>query len=182
MQDVSEKIRNYRKKQKITLKELSAKTDLSVSFLSQFECNKTSITLISLKKIAEALELPMKDLFDEKEQKVKFVHTNGDKDTLMGWEKNYASYEKLSGKFEGRKLESLILKMEPMRSDFVSCTHEGEEFIYILEGRAIFTVDGEEYSVEQGESIHYPSTLLHRIVNPEPRELVLLCVVTPTVF
>ena len=90
--------------------------------------------------------------------------------------------ERLSGRFEGRKMESLLLRMEPLRSDLKPCTHEGEEFIYILKGTARFTVDGKEYVVGEGESIHYPSTLLHSIVNIEDRELVFLCIVTPTIF
>lgn len=179
---ISEKIRKIRREQNITLKELSEKTELSVSFLSQFEREVTSITLVSLKKIAEALNLTMKELFDdEKESASTFVHKG--KDTqMMGLVKKYASYERLSGKFEGRKLESLLLRMEPLREDFLTCTHEGEEFIYIIEGTARFTVDGVEYEVGEGESIHYPSTLPHKIVNIENRELVFLCIVTPTIF
>lgn len=180
---VSEKIRSIRRGRNITLKELSEQTELSVSFLSQFEREESSITLVSLKRIAKALDLNMKDLFDdENEPAGAFVHKKGKDKNLLGLQKKYASYERLSGKFEGRKIESLLLRMEPLRDDFEPCTHEGEEFIYILEGTARFTVDGAEYEVTEGESIHYPSTLLHRIVNIEDRELVFLCIVTPTIF
>lgn len=180
---VSKKIRKIRRAQNVTLKDLSERTKLSVSFLSQFEREVTSITLVSLKRIADALEISMKDLFDdEAESQGSFVHKSSDGSGLLGLEKKYASYERLSGRFEGRKMESLLLKMEPLRADFEPCTHEGEEFIYILEGTAKFTVDGIDYEVTQGESIHYPSALLHRIVNIENRELVFLCIVTPTIF
>lgn len=180
---VSKIIRKIRRSQNITLKELSDRTQLSVSFLSQFEREVTSITLVSLKKIAEGLNLTMRELFDEEQDLAgTYIHKNGEDSGLPGLEKKYASYERLSGRFEGKKLESLLLRMEPLRDDFVPCTHEGEEFIYILEGSARFTVDGEEYEVSEGESIHYPSTLLHRIVNIENRELVFLCIVTPTIF
>lgn len=183
MESVSRKIRRIRREKNITLKELSGRTDLSVSFLSQFEREVSSITLVSLKKIAEALHITMKELFDdEADERASFVHRDSDGFGLMGIEKRYASYERLSGRFEGRKIESLLLRMEPLRSDFEPCTHEGEEFIYILEGTARFTVDGREYVVGEGESIHYPSTLLHSIVNIEDRELVFLCIVTPTIF
>lgn len=183
MESVSKTIRKIRRDKNITLKELSEKTELSVSFLSQFEREVSSITLISLKKIAEALNITMKELFeDEPGVQGQFVHRESDGSGLMGLEKKYASYERLSGKFEGRKLESLLLRMEPLRSDFEPCTHDGEEFIYILQGSARFIVDGQEYVVTEGESIHYPSTLLHSIVNIEDRELVFLCIVTPTIF
>lgn len=183
METVSKKIRKIRKEKNITLKELSEKTKLSVSFLSQFEREISSITLISLKKIAEALDVTMKELFDDEvDERASFVHRDSEGPGLMGLEKKYASYERLSGRFDGRKMESLLLRMEPLRSDFVPCTHEGEEFIYILEGTAKFTVDGREYVVGEGESIHYPSTLLHSIMNIEDRELVFLCIVTPIIF
>lgn len=183
MESISKKIRRIRREQNITLKELSDATELSISFLSQFEREASSITLVSLKKIAEALNVSMKELFDDGEDRHgRFVHRESDGPGLMGLEKKYASYERLSGQFEGRKIESLLLRMEPKRSDFEPCTHDGEEFIYILQGRAIFTVDGQEYEVGEGESIHYPSTLLHSIVNIEDRELVFLCIVTPTIF
>ena len=183
MESVSKKIRKIRRAKNITLKELSEKTELSVSFLSQFERGISSITLVSLKKIAEALNITMKELFeDESDVQGQFVHKKDSGSGLLGLEKKDASYERLSGKFEGRKLESLLLRMEPLRADFEPCTHEGEEFIYILEGSARFTVDGQECIVSEGESIHYPSTLLHSIVNIEDRELVFLCIVTPTIF
>ena len=183
MESVSQKIRTIRRVRDITLKELSEKTNLSVSFLSQFERGVSSITLVSLKKIADALDITMKELFDdETDERASYVQKGSDGLGHMGIEKKYASYERLSGRFEGRKLESLLLRMEPLRSDFEPCTHEGEEFIYILEGTAKLTVDGREYVVGEGESIHYPSTLLHSIVNIEDRELVFLCIVTPTIF
>lgn len=180
---VSRKIRLIRKKQNITLRELSEKTELSISFLSQFERDVSSITLVSLKKIADALHIPMKELFEEEQEDTgQFVHKCSDGTGLLGLDKKYTSYERLSGRFEGRKIESLLLRMEPLRSDFKPCTHEGEEFIYILKGRACFTVEEQEYVVGEGESIHYPSTLLHKIVNIENEELVFLCIVTPVIF
>lgn len=180
---VSKKIRKIRRAQNITLKELSERTELSVSFLSQFEREATSITLVSLKRIADGLNITMRDLFDDgNDSRGQFVHRSSDGTGVLGLEKKYASYERLSGKFDGRKMEGLLLRMEPLRADFEPCTHEGEEFIYILEGTARFTVDGVEYEVAAGESIHYPSTLLHKIVNIENRELVFLCIVTPTIF
>ncbi len=180
---VSKKIRKIRRAQNVTLKELSKRTELSVSFLSQFEREVTSITLVSLKRIADGLNISMKELFDDgKDNRGQFVHRSSDGSGVLGLEKKYASYERLSGKFDGRKMESLLLRMEPLKADFEPCTHEGEEFIYILEGMARFTVDGVDYEVGEGESIHYPSTLLHKIVNIENRELVFLCIVTPTIF
>ena len=97
MESVSSKIRKIRRENNITLKELSERTELSVSFLSQFERGVSSITLVSLKKIAEALHITMRDLFDdEPESYCSFVHRESDWTGIMGLEKKYAGYERLS--------------------------------------------------------------------------------------
>ena len=57
-------IRNLRKSKNITLDELSNRTSISNSYLSKLENNKvTNCTINTLEKIAEALEVNIKDLF-----------------------------------------------------------------------------------------------------------------------
>lgn len=52
---IGAKIKSLRKERKLTLKQIADQTNLSISFLSQVERSKSSITLESLKKISEAL-------------------------------------------------------------------------------------------------------------------------------
>ena len=79
----------------------------------------------------------MRELFDDgPEPDGRFVHRESDGTGIMGLEKKYAGYERLSGRFEGRKLESLLLRMEPLRSDFEPCTHEARSLsIYWRNGK-----------------------------------------------
>ena len=100
----------------------------------------------------------------------------------MHLEKSFPEYIRLSEKFDDRKLEAVILKMEPQHIDIETMTHFGEEFYYILSGSGVFTIDSEEYLVNEGETIHYPSFLPHKIANPNDEQLVRLCVVTPPIF
>lgn len=41
-------------------------------------------------------------------------------------------------------------------------TKPGIEFLMLLEGSIVAEVDGEEYSMEQGDSIWFPTTMPHR--------------------
>ena len=60
-------IKNLRKSKNITLDELSNKTSISNSYLSKLENNKvTNCTINTLEKIADALEVNIKDLFYSK--------------------------------------------------------------------------------------------------------------------
>lgn len=58
IEDIFMKIDQLRKEE-ATLKEFSTATGLSVSFLSQVERGTTSLAITSLKKIADALVVPM---------------------------------------------------------------------------------------------------------------------------
>ena len=62
---IGDTIRNMRKDQKLTLKQMSKRTGLSVSLLSQIERAESSASISSLYKIAIALESRIQDLFGE---------------------------------------------------------------------------------------------------------------------
>lgn len=178
--NISKEIRKRRLEKKMTLKELSEKTNLSVSFLSQVERGISSMTIVSLKNIANALDVPLRDLVDV-DDRTSYMYKK-DNQILLRLEKSFISYTRLSGKFDNRKLEGILVTMKPNFYEEEESTHEGEEFYYVLKGTALFIVDGIEYRVNEEEAIHYPSTLLHKTINPGDEELVMLSIVTPTIF
>jgi len=180
MDDISKNIRILRKSKNITLKELSKKTSLSVSFISQVERGVSSITITSLKKIADALEIPMRELFDVEED-YSFVRRKDNK-ALVHLENSYTNHVIISGKFDNRKLEAIIVKHAPKSVDISPFSHDGEEFYYILKGTGVFVIDGVEYIVKKDESIHFPSHIKHTVQNPYDEEFQALCILTPTIF
>ena len=177
---VLEKIRELRLRKKMTLKELSEKTELSVGFLSQVERGISSLTLVSLRKIADALEVDLKDLVDVGIKK-NFINRK-DNQFLLRMERSFTSYIRLNGEFDNRKLEPLILRIKPNTLEAEECIHDGEEFYYVIKGKAVFVIENDEYIVNEGESIHYPSRLKHKTLNPEDKELVMLNVTIPLIF
>jgi len=60
---IGDTIRNLRKEKDLTLKQMSRRTGLSVSLLSQIERAESSASISSLYKIAMALESRIQDLF-----------------------------------------------------------------------------------------------------------------------
>jgi transcriptional regulator with XRE-family HTH domain len=60
---IGDTIRNRRKEKNLTLKQMSRRTGLSVSLLSQIERAESSASISSLYKVAIALESRIQDLF-----------------------------------------------------------------------------------------------------------------------
>ena len=62
---IGETVRNLRKKNSLTLKQMARRTDLSVSLLSQIERAESSASISSLYKIASALDVRIRELFGD---------------------------------------------------------------------------------------------------------------------
>ncbi|MBP1743258.1 MAG: transcriptional regulator, family [Firmicutes bacterium] len=178
--EISDKIKELRKEKGLTLKDLSAKTGLSVSFLSQVENGASSLAITSLKKIAEAFDVTINYFFE-----VPQVHNflvKAEEEEVFKMEGTDSKFVRLSGDFPNRKLESLITIIPPEHKHGSNFNHPGEEFIYVLEGALIVEIDGTEYLVKAGDSIHYPSTLSHQWTNPLKQDTKILTVLTPLIF
>jgi len=178
--EISLKIRKLRNEKGLTLRELGEKTQLSVSFLSQIERGVSSMTLSTLKKIVDVLDTSMKEIMDVEEES-DFVIKNENRASII-LEKSCTSYVRLSGKFEGRQMEHLIITMQPNFYGREAVSHSGEEFYYVLSGVATFVIKDIEYTLCSGESIHFPSTSLHRKMNKEDVELIMLTSIMPKIF
>jgi len=55
-------------------------------------------------------------------------------------------------------------------------THEGEEFLYMLEGAMKIKLDDKEETLQQGDSIFYHSTIPHVLKSISPKPAILLAV------
>lgn len=62
---VGERIKMFRAEKKLTLRDLSKKADISISFLSDIENGRSNPSLERLKDIAAALNVPISVLLDE---------------------------------------------------------------------------------------------------------------------
>ena len=73
--------------------------------------------------------------------------------------------------------------VEPGGGSQGAYAHEGEEFIFVLEGRLNLRLgSGERYRLKPGDCAYYPSTLEHEWWNATTLVALLLWVNTPPTF
>ena len=61
-------------------------------------------------------------------------------------------------------MEPFIVDIEPgLQSDHMLSSHEGEEFIYVLEGEVEINYGKETYTLAKGDSIYLDSIVLHNV-------------------
>lgn len=174
---VGSKIHALRKAKSMTLRQVSDLSGLSVSFLSQVERDLASPTVSSLAHIAHALGVgasyflpppPAADLVVRSYRRQPFQLADGE-----------VVYARLGGEFEGRHLEPLLVTYPPRFSSEVF-SHEGEEFLYVLQGQVLMILDEEEHRLQEGDSMHFASNRPHRLENPRDLPTQVLFVNTPT--
>lgn len=60
-----ERVRQFRKQKDISQEELAHRADLHRTYIGMIERAEKNITLLNIEKIASALEIGIKDLFDD---------------------------------------------------------------------------------------------------------------------
>lgn len=181
MEDIHKKIKALRLQNELTLKDLSAETGLSLSFLSQIERGASSLSITSLKKIADALAVSMIYFFEEEKERNHYV-LRQPQQKIFKMSGGNQFYARLSGTFHDRKLEPMKVILPPFMNEEHTYSHAGEEFYYVLKGEIVFTLNGERHHLTAGDIIHFPSHILHRWENPTAEETTILSVTTPLIF
>ncbi len=168
------------------MRDLSARTGFSISFLSLVERGRSSLALTSLQTVASALGTNVASFFPDEQQRSErslrphVARASGGARQLSTGSQR--TYRLLSGRGFNHILEPLVATVEPSDTIEEPYTHEGEEFAYILSGELLFVVDGVEHRLGPGDSIHFPSTVPHSIHNDTEEPVQALWVLTPRLF
>lgn len=178
--NIGVKIKKLRSEKGITLKELSEKSELSIGFLSQLERGLTTIAVDSLEKLAEILEVHLTYFFDYPHKRKEKVLRSYEQELLDVEEGGFIKYS-LSTNLENKLLVPRLIEILPQKQEeeIISYKHEGEEFVYVLEGILTLYIDGERMEVYPGDSVHMNSNITHNWANYTNKKVKLLAVNTP---
>ena len=160
-------IQKIRKSNALTLSAVSEKTGLAISTLSKIENNQSSPNFDMLARLAEGLGLDLITLLgDSFYTFAAGARTINRANQGIRYETPFGTYEALSSEIAMKALQPMVVHV-PKGKDkpAASSSHGGEEFIYVLEGSILFSMD--PYSptaLEQGDSIHFDSLMPHGFV------------------
>lgn len=182
--DLGQKIKDVRTSKGLTLKDISEKTGLSQGFLSLAERGLTSITIVSLQNIAEALGVDIKYFLDfpgKHERRVARSYEH--QATRM--EQSRFIYSSLASDLPGGVLDPMIITILPGETKEEPAqllTHAGEEFCFVLEGILTYFIGEKEYELYPGDSVHILSSEPHNYGNFTNKLVKVLFLITPKVF
>ena len=176
--DVGERLQSLRRYRRATLREIAQRSGLSESFLSQVERGRSSASIASLQRIAEALGVSMADLFEPDGLPGPRVLRRDERPAL-------------SFGILGRKvlltpgplhhLEVFAGELEVGGATGAEAYAHGdsEELFVVQSGTVELQLGGEHFELERGDSIVYRSSTPHRVSNVGQELAEVMWIVSP---
>lgn len=160
---IGEKVRVLRKGKKLGLVQLGAHTGLSPGMLSKIERGNLVPTLPTLLRIALVFGVGLEHFFAEGDEPVLAVVRKGERlrlpDRPESAEPAYF-FESLDFRVPDRP-------MEAYRAEFTGAAgsaaheHAGPELVYVLSGRLAIEIAGRPVVLDEGDAVHFDSTVPH---------------------
>lgn len=167
--EIGKKIRELREDSGLTLQEIAERTGYSSALISQFENHMVSPPLGALVKLSKALGIEVGDFFGEAAHHNFILVRSDDRETVSrvasrdGVSLGY-TYEALGFGLSGHHMEPFVVTFEPVaiKEKHLS-VHEGEEFLYVLEGRVRIRLGEHSDILDPGDSVLFRCSTPHHI-------------------
>lgn len=156
---IGQKLKYQRNKAKLTLKDLSERTGLSIGYLSNIERGLTSPTLENLQLICNAMSIDMLAVINSTISFNPCIKKSERK--VMFGNESQIFYQMLTG--ENMKLRGFCQIIPANYDDEVTTWgHEMDECGVVIEGGLFMEIDGVPYSLEPGDSVYLPAHTVHK--------------------
>jgi quercetin dioxygenase-like cupin family protein len=161
-----ERIRSAREWKGFTLDEVSLKTGIDKPLLERVEGGDALLPLGLLIRVVKTLSLRLADVISRGQEPFTVVRSDERKSFQRIENKETGSYgyeyESLAPKKKGKTMEPFVVTLYPMEN-LEPSSHEGQEFLYVLEGEIEVSLEGRRTVLGKGDAIYYDSQDTHLV-------------------
>ncbi|WP_234988923.1 helix-turn-helix domain-containing protein [Tropicibacter naphthalenivorans] len=163
---IGRQVRELRKRQRMTGADLAGKTGLSVGMLSKIENGVISPSLNTISALANALGVPIVQLFAGYEEVRGCMHVKAGQGAEIEREGTRAGHQynllgHIGSNNSGVVVEPYLLTLTDESDRFPTFQHEGIEMLYILDGRVNYRHGDKLYLLEPGDSLLFDADAPH---------------------
>lgn len=173
------RIAALRAERKLSAADLAARSGVNEKELEAIESGNSSPSIGPLVKISRVLGVRLGTLLDDAGGEGPVLCEKGHAEEVMrapGQASPFAgsvSFFSLAKGKAGRSMEPFIIDVRPgVGAEPPLSTHEGEEFIYVLQGEIEVRYGAETFHVAAGDSIYYDSIVPHRVSSAAPAKAI----------
>ena len=183
---IGSKIKGIRESKNLTIEEISERSGLSADQINSIENDEHLPSLGPLIKIARALGVRLGTFMDDSDALGPVVTRAADRerDSSISFStgatdaRQHMEYHPLAQQKAGRHMEPFVIDINPEDSpNFQLSAHEGEEFIYVMQGEVEIVYGKDTYALKEGDSIFYDSIVKHHVHGAPGKSAKILAVV-----
>ena len=180
------KIKGIRESKNLSVEEIAESSGLTVDQINSIENDENLPSLGPLIKIARAMGVRLGTFMDDNDALGPVVcrAKHREKDSSISFSngavdaRKHMEYHPLAQQKAGRHMEPFIIDINPEdKPDFKLSAHEGEEFIYVMNGEVEIEYGKEKYTLQEGDSIFYDSIVKHHVHGAPGKSAKILAVV-----
>ncbi len=167
MHKMGDRIRKRREFLNIHTSELAAAIEVSASLISQIERARAFPSILTLKKIAEALQTTVGELIGEHEDLIENPLLKAKDRKFVKKNNNGASLYLLTNHAPKKEMDTFVVSFEENADSakIMTTTHPRQEFCFVLKGSIKVTLNTSIYILEEGDSFYFNSDHYHLFSN-----------------
>jgi transcriptional regulator with XRE-family HTH domain len=183
---IGAKIATLRNLKKIEAPDLATRSGLSETQLELIESGRSIPSLGVLIRISRTLGIRIGTLLDDTVKEGPAIMRVTDRQLANSFStsedinREHLTFYSLAPNKAGRHMEPFIVDIAPGgNKPLPKSSHEGEEFIYVMEGKVTVAYGTDVFELEKGDSIYLDSIVEHLVTTPGPAAKILGVVYVP---
>lgn len=171
---IATNLNKLRTERNLSLGQLAELSGISKVMLSQIEKGETNPSINTIWKIANGLKVPYTKLIDEAPSGAVVVK----KSDCIEQENETTNYRVFCyfTNTPTRNFEMFRIELDPHSSnESIGHSEKSEEYIYVTSGELIMKTKGKTYTLLEGDSISFDSSVRHTYINQQ--DGLLTCVI-----
>lgn len=163
--NVGKRLAELRQERNLSMRALARASGLSANALSMIERGRTSPSVSTLHRLAEAMQVPVTAFFRREAERQKVVFCKAAERTHLPFARGL--WEGLGGEHFIGRVEPFMLTLEAGgTSGPHGMLHSGHEFVLCLRGQLEYRLEGQRYLLQQGDSLLFAAQMRHTWRNP----------------
>ena len=163
--DVGARLRELRTGIGVSMRALARMSGLSANALSMIERGRTSPSVSTLHKLANAMGIPITAFFREEPEHSDVVFCKAGERTRVPFMRGL--WEGLGGETFTGRVQPFMLTLESGGSSGpFGMIHSGHEFVFCMRGQLSYEIENDHFVLAPGDSLLFAADLRHRWRNP----------------
>lgn len=165
---VSDRLKLIRTQKGLSQKDVADRAGITAELVGQIEAELCNPPLGVLIKLAKALDLRMGTLISPAKPRPYSIVRSADRRAFKRHDERVAkkgyTFEHLAFEKGDRSMEPFIVTLSPSKESEELSTHDGQEFIFILEGQLEARLEDKVEILGPGDAIYYNSNVPHLVL------------------